>query len=315
MKERGASLAEAVSLFEAAIARDSAWAPAWAGLAEALELIGWTSNADAWEEVPTDPAEVRAITDEFWARSEQAARRALELDPSNASAHVALGSILRNRGKWDASEKGYLRALATDPDNPEAHQQYSQLLGYLGRETEAVRAARRAVALDRAPIRSAILAMSLLYAGQHEEALEVIEVAGTSPVPEGRNASLSQVKFQVLLDSRRFEEIRPVLAESGWPPEGVDLLVGTLQSGDPDDLPPEARDEVLSDPTFALLLGQPDRAAEALLDTARSDPLLALQYMWMPLFDPIREHPSYLETLRELDLEGHRPQRALRRVP
>lgn len=100
-----------------------------------------------------------------------------------------------------------------------------------------------------------------------------------------------------------------MLTEAGWPKEGVDLLIGALEAGSTDGLPAMATVELLSDPVFALLLGQPDRAADALLETARSDPLLALQIMWMPLFDPIREHPAYLEMLRILDLEGVSPDR------
>ncbi len=312
MKERGESLADAIRLFEAAIARDSAWAPAWAGLAEALEVIGWASNDAAWDEVPEDPAARQAIRDEYWRRSEQAARRAIELDPDHASAHVALGSILRNRLQWDASEEAYLRALAADPDNAEAHQQYAQLLGYLGRETESVRAARRAVALDRAPVRSMILAFSLLYAGQGTEALGVIE-EGRRLDPEGQSAGGSlMIEFQLLLDSRRFEELRPVLTGAGMPPEGVELLIGALEAGSPDDLPPELAEELLSNPMFALLLGRQDQAADALLELSRTEPLLALQTIWMPMFDPIRQQPSYLEALRLLGLEGAAPERPAR---
>jgi TolB-like protein len=310
MRERGESLREAIRLFEAAIARDSTWAPAWAGLAGALEVTGWSSNRAAWEDVPTDPAEWRSISDEYWGRSEQAARRALELDPENASAHVALGSILRNRQQWDASETAYLRALATDPDNAEVYQQYAHLLGYLGRETESVRAARRAVGLDPASVRSATLAMALLYAGQDEEALEVIE-EGARFVSAGQSdGALAQVEFQVLVDSRRFEELRPLLIGAGGPPEFADLLIGVLEARSPDGLPPEARDQMLSDPMLVLLLAGPDRAAAALLETARTDPLSALQVVWMPMFDPIRDRPAYLEALRVLNLEGRTPLRA-----
>jgi TolB-like protein len=309
MKERGESLREAIRLFEAAIARDSIWAPTWAGLAEALELIGWDSNDAAWEEVPTDLAARRAITDEFWRRSEQAARRAIELDPDNASAHVALGSILRNHRQWKASEAAYLQALASDPDNAEAYQQYSQLLFYLGRLSEAVQVGRRAVSLDRAPVRLMILGMVLQSAGLEDEALEVVE-EGIRLDPEGPLAgSLSQDKMLILLSSRRFEALGDLIRDSGAPTELVDQILDALQSGNVDGLPPELQTEMQQDPLFSMVLGRRDLAAEQLLETALTDPLLALQIMWIPLFDPIREHPAYVETLRVLGLEGVTPDR------
>jgi len=309
MKERGESLREAIRLFEAAIDRDSIWAPGWAGLAEALEVIGWDSNDAAWVEVPTDRAERRAITNEFWRRSEQAARRAIELDPDNASAHVALGSILRNHRQWETSEAAYLQALASDPDNAEAYQQYSQLLFYVGRLTEAVQVGGRAVALDRAPVRLMIMGMVLQGAGLDDEALEVVE-EGIRLDPEGPLAgSLSGFKPVILWGSRRFEDLGDLARDSGQPPELVDQVIDALQSGNLDGLPPELRAELQQNPFLPMVLEHHDQAAEQLLESARTDPLRALQMIWMPLFDPIRDHPAYLETLRVLDLEGVTPDR------
>jgi len=306
MRERGESLAEAVRLFEAAIARDSSWAPAWAGLAEALELIGW--YPEAWEEQPEEREAQLAIADAFLARSERAARRALVLDSDNASAHVALGSVLRNRQEWKPSEAAYLQALASDPDNAEAHQQHAQLLDFLGRHTESVIAARRAVALDRAPVRLQELGTSLMYSGRNDEALSVVEDALSLDV-DGGVASLSSVRMMVLLNSRSFDALRDLFIEAGFPPGLVDLLIEALHAGSADDLPAELQAGVLSAPLFSMPLGQPDRAAEQLLQMASADPVMAIQMLWTPMFDPIREHPDYLEALRILNLEGAVPRR------
>ena len=81
----------------------------------------------------TAVARIRRRSDAELAASERAARRALELDPRNPSAHVALGSVLRDRFEWEASEQAYRAALAIDPDNAEAHQQLGELLFSTGR--------------------------------------------------------------------------------------------------------------------------------------------------------------------------------------
>ena len=101
----------------------------------------------------------------LWARrlaeAEEAARRALELDPRSASARAALGSVHRDRWEWADGERELLRALELDPDSEEAHTQYSELLWGMGRLDESLREARRALALDRSPIRIDIYGFTL----------------------------------------------------------------------------------------------------------------------------------------------------------
>ncbi|HEM46497.1 MAG TPA: hypothetical protein ENO23_05565, partial [Alphaproteobacteria bacterium] len=112
MRERGESLPEAIRLFEAAVARDSTWAPAWAGLAEAREVFGW--YPEAWENPPSHYGERATRFAAMQEPAAGAARRALALDPDNASAHVALGSVHRNRLEWGRAEAEYARALTLD---------------------------------------------------------------------------------------------------------------------------------------------------------------------------------------------------------
>lgn len=214
----------------------------------------------------------------------------------------------RSESAFDESETAYLEALNSDPDNAGAYQQYSQLLFYVGRATESVRLARRAVALDRAAVRLMGLAVALMGAGHDEEALEVIE-EGMRLDPQGYVGGLGTIKLQILLGSRRFEALRDLFIDAGWPPALVDQIIAALHARSLADLPAELRNELQKNSLFLMPLGQHDRAAEALLEQARTDPLLALQVMWMPLFDPIREHPAYLETLRVLNLEGVAPDR------
>ena len=296
MRERSVALREANQLFRAAIARDSMWAPAWAGLAESLELTGW--YYEAWDEPPTDSATFVTGRDSLWAGAESAARRALELDPNNASANVALGSVLRNDRRWDDSEEAYVRAISVDPDSPEAHQQYAEMLLDVGRIVEGRRAAERAAALDRVPIRILWHARGLIADGRAEDALPVIE-AGFDEFPGDPllDAVLGMVyahlgrleEWAAAAPSRRERSLRRRFIEGDlealqvWPLRGVS----------------EA----------AVAMGHTDFAADGLAGVA---PFETLAHMWSPVFDPIREHPVYLEMLREQNLEGVVPQRTPR---
>ena len=171
MRERGEGVPEAVELFEATVARDSGWAPGWAGLAQAYSLVPYYGDFDG-------PEEEEASWPASLAAAERAANRALAIDPDNAAAEVALGNVYRDRWEWEAGERHYLRALEIDPDDVEAHQQYAELLATTGRLDEALRSARRAVSLDpTSAIRLNVLGYILGANLRHDEALLQLELA------------------------------------------------------------------------------------------------------------------------------------------
>ena len=58
-----------------------------------------------------------------------------------------------------------------------------------------------------------------------------------------------------------------------------------------------------------MILGYPDSVATWM---AQIIPVFNPPPMWKPIFDPLRDHPVYLEMLRELNLEGAVPQRTPR---
>lgn len=171
MRARGPGVAEAVRLFTQAVELDDAWAPAWAGLAQAQSLLPYYAGEGA--SASADPL--------VWGRllhaAEIAARRALTLDPGSAEAEVALGNVGRDRWDVEEAERHYLRALRSDPDNAEAHQQYAELLAALGRLDEALRSARRGVELDPSPIRHNARGYIAHMNRRYGESLESLEAA------------------------------------------------------------------------------------------------------------------------------------------
>jgi len=303
LRERGESLPEAIRLFEAAVARDSTWAPAWAGLAEAREVIGW--YPEAWEGGPPRTAsEHYARFASLQAPAAAAARRALALDPDNASAHVALGSVYRNRQEWSQSRTEYARAIELDPENSEAYLQYAQLLMATGELTEAIGAAERSVALDRLAVGLRVLGAARMIAGQYQRALD--ELDRSDPYRTGRGNLESWVDASANIALGRYDALRslpsadPAVALS---PEEVERAIRALQAGDLDAIPADLRS-----PIILMRFGRADEAAEGLLAYFRTN-RTNLGICWMPLFDPIREHPAYLEMLKEAQLEGVTPDR------
>lgn len=159
-RRSGESLRAAVKHFDDSIARAPDYAPAWAGLADAYAVLGFYDFLK-----PTDA----------FPKAQDAARRALELDPRNASAEATLGYVsLYYCWDFGAAEAHFKRSIELDPGATKAHQWYGNLLTAAGRFDEAEREMRRAQQLEPLSlIATAALGWSMYYAGKHEAALEV----------------------------------------------------------------------------------------------------------------------------------------------
>src|SRR2546429_1952780 len=126
----------AIQYFQQAIARDSEYAPAYAGLADAYALLGSMPNV----ELPRSEAMPRARA---------AALKALELDDSLAEAHTSL-AFVRMHFDWDwpGAEREFVRALQLNPGYATAHHWYAFWLIAQGRAEDALQEIRAAQRLD-----------------------------------------------------------------------------------------------------------------------------------------------------------------------
>jgi TolB-like protein/DNA-binding winged helix-turn-helix (wHTH) protein/Tfp pilus assembly protein PilF len=161
-KQTQDSIKESTRDFERAIEIDPLYARAYAGLADSYEL-----QADRRVMAPR----------EAFPRGEQAARRALELDPASAEAHASL-AFARHHFDWDWAGAGaeYRRAIELNPGYPAAHTRYAEYLSNIGRHEEALREIRRAQELD--PLSLAVrvnVGRVLFWARRYDEAIQELQ--------------------------------------------------------------------------------------------------------------------------------------------
>ncbi|MHC5027490.1 MAG: protein kinase domain-containing protein [Planctomycetota bacterium] len=132
-KRTPAGLEKALELHERALQRDDGFALAWAGKAETHALMGFYSHP---------PREVMPL-------AKRAAERAIESDPTLASAHAALGfTRFLYDWDWQGAEEAFREAIAQDPRHPTARHWYGVLLDTIGRREEATRELKEALRLD-----------------------------------------------------------------------------------------------------------------------------------------------------------------------
>ncbi len=142
-----------IEYFEQATRLDPNYAVAYAGLAQSHVVL------NGYRFLPPTQAftKVRA-----------AALKALELDERLAEAHTSLGA-LKWEYEWDKSgaEKEYRRAIELNPSYATAHQWYAEELAAVGRGDEALIEIKRAQELDPLSLPISTVAGWILYLGRH----------------------------------------------------------------------------------------------------------------------------------------------------
>jgi serine/threonine-protein kinase len=160
-KRGGADAKAAAELFQQVIATDPAFAPAYAGLADAYGFMSHSTLS---------PGVVEAALPLM----QQAAEKALELDEFQAEGHAAMGMVYSRRHDWENAQKSFRRAIELDPSLTQSYTNFwTTTLLPLEKLDEAERLLEVAVRTD--PLSSAVhdhLGFMKLVAGKSDEAID-----------------------------------------------------------------------------------------------------------------------------------------------
>ncbi len=301
-----AGLIEARDYFERAIARDSSFAPAWAGLAAVFDALPW------YVEFPVEEAS---------RKGKAAALRALDLDPDLAEAHAALAVLVYEYDwSWSESERHFRRAIELNPNYSQAYSWYCDLLIYQARVEESLPLCRRALELDPLSLMANwSMTTSLQIGRQIDEALaqyeRVAEIQPDLPDPIWEHADL-------LVRTSRFDEAADKLErwaeiEGFTQPELAREVVAGIEDAARKSAALAAVRALLREdrvspmwwvPFFAHL-GETE-AALTLVERAyeeRDPNLVGLGVM--PHYDLLRNEPRFIRILTEMGLpNGYEPQ-------
>jgi tetratricopeptide (TPR) repeat protein len=151
--------------FQQAIDLDPNFAPAYIGLAQSHELL-----------LQGEPGDLVAV--------KRAAEKALELDPNSSDARMELAGIKWTLWDWPGAEEDSRRALVLNPNNATAHDMLASVLDVTGRPDEAWREFEIAQELDP---NHDHLADALYQRGQFDQAIQIRQRLAKTDPADGYN--------------------------------------------------------------------------------------------------------------------------------
>jgi tetratricopeptide (TPR) repeat protein len=297
-KRTGDDLEKAVQYFSQAIERDSNYAQAYSGLADAYALLG------DWEYGVLAPREALP-------RAKAAAVKALQLDNTLGEAHTSLAFCL-DVFDWDlkSAETEFRRGIELNPGYATAHHWYAWHLSLSGRNNDAIAEMKKAQNLDPVSlIINADLAELLLIAHFTDESIEqsrkTIEMDVNFPLAHNQLAvaylqkhryeeAISELQKAVQLSAASptcIANLARAFAESGRRNEAIQLL---------GDLKKRSRAGVSEIAVVYAALGDNDQAMTWLEKgfDERFNPSVLLR----PGFDPLRTDVRFQDLERRVGL-------------
>jgi TolB-like protein/DNA-binding winged helix-turn-helix (wHTH) protein/Flp pilus assembly protein TadD len=295
-----AGVEESIHYFERAIKRDPTFAPAYVGMADAYDNLATVF-------IGVSPVEVRP-------KVIQAARKALELDPGLAEAHVLLADVQQQEWQWAEADSEYKRALELNPNDAAAHRGLANWLLYQGRVNEALTWSRRARELDPVGDSNVGMGWILFCARRYDDAID--ELRSKLAVRPNDAAALWVLGF-VLTAKDRPEEAIPVLEKAVSVSDRSPGIIGVLvrayaHAGRRTDAVRllaelKRRKQTSYVPAAAFVnaylgLGDSEQAF-AWLEQAYKEQSNILQFIKvLPAFDPVREDPRFRDLVRRVGL-------------
>ncbi|MCK5482998.1 MAG: tetratricopeptide repeat protein, partial [Gemmatimonadetes bacterium] len=195
-RRTAAELEKGIELFRQAIAIDSRYALAWAGLADSYGILGWyrhLSSMDAYTKMVSAASSAVAVDDSLaepytslayarfmygwdWAGAEAGFRAALERNPGYAVARHWFGEFLMAMGRLDEAIEQLDTAHELDPLSPTIGFGVGWVQYFLGDYGAAIRQYEKTLELDPDFVLAPwFLGPALVQAGEYDRAIEVCE--------------------------------------------------------------------------------------------------------------------------------------------
>jgi TolB-like protein/DNA-binding winged helix-turn-helix (wHTH) protein len=161
-RETREGLDKAIPYFQKAIEEAPSDPLAYVGLADCYTVWGWAGDIFAGDPSPT----------EIMPKARDAAQKALQLDENFAEAHTTLACVeVILNWNWSGAEREFKRAIELNPSSAKAHVWYAHYLAAMGRFDESAAEAQRALQLDPISLFTMDFEQWALYMTRHYDLL------------------------------------------------------------------------------------------------------------------------------------------------
>jgi tetratricopeptide (TPR) repeat protein len=288
--------------FQQAIEEDPTYALAYVGKADCYIILadyGYISS------------------NETYPKARAAAEKALEMDNTLAGAYASLGYIkFKYDWDWAGAERDFKRAIELNPNYAYAHINYSIYLSDMGRHNEAIEEAKRGLESDPLSLdNNTVLGWVLYLARRYDHAIEQLQ----NLLEIDQNYWLALLNLadayagkgmynEAIVEAQKAIELsgRNTLALAG-----LGLIYALAERKDEakkvlDDLFELSKKEHVSSFYVALVytcLGQKDQAFEWLEKAHEEHDVYLSQLKVFPLLDSLRSDLRYKALLKKMNLE------------
>ena len=295
------ALIDAIDDFRSATARDSSFALAWSGLADAIDALAWRETeydvlvpegrnaalralaiepelAEAWVSAGILAAEF----DRDREAGELAVRRAIELRPSYAFAHHQLSGILRNTGRVEEARPYIEEAVRLDPLSPLVLDTYAKHLLVMGDGSRAREPAEKAAAVAPGSVNHAAFVWDARLFG-----MEPAEAAA---------AAESFARARALREAESWRVVGASLVDGSHRDEAMEIV---RQADGLDDF---------EEHQFRLALGDSEGYMSWLENEWKAGAADLFRLGVLPRYDALRDDPRFMAIMRDQGLpNGYDP--------
>jgi serine/threonine protein kinase/tetratricopeptide (TPR) repeat protein len=303
-QQGGRGLKQGIQYFQQAIAKDPGYALAYDGLADCyiyLAVYGVSS-----------PKEV-------FPKAKEAALKSLEIDGTLAEAHTSLARIKAEYDwDWSGAEREFQRAIDLNPSYATAYRTYGSVLSTEGRPEESIVNYKRALELDPlSPIINGALGEAFFYTRQYDQAIEQLQktleldpnlgaarefLASAYGQKSMKKESIAELEKNMMISNGSVWAqvgLAHAYVSAGKRPEAQKVLDKLNQLSTQEYVPADAMAGIY------LHLGEKDKAFEWLEKgyDARSLGLGGVDLKVDPGWDWLRSDPRFADLLRRMNLQ------------
>jgi TolB-like protein/DNA-binding winged helix-turn-helix (wHTH) protein/Tfp pilus assembly protein PilF len=301
-KRSGEGFVKAIRYFEDATRRDPQYALAFAGLADCYGIIG----ATIYGSIPAAEAAPKA---------KAAAVRALQIDPSLAEAQTSLATAQFNYDwDWAGAAEGFRRAIQLDPTYATAYQRYSLYSIAMGRFDDSLEQIKKARDLEPLSISiNASLGWRLYLARDYDRSIaQLRDTLEMDPSYEWAHLTLGQAYEEKGQYDLALEELQRAVEISNSSPLMISALAHAyaLSGNHSESRKRLAQLDALSKQQYVspfyvaivyLGLGN-NELAMSWLQKAYADRSNGLVFLKVePELDPLRSDPRFISLLHKLN--------------